>query len=202
MSKQYFMNQPEVAHQERAIVYEVAPHRLQLTTDNGVFSKNQVDYGSNVLVKTVLANHTWNEADIIVELGSGYGPIALMLAKHLPDVSITGIEINERAYLLAQQNAAANAIANCHFINGDAITAPLEVTPSVVVTNPPIRAGKQVVHGFIERAHQLLSVDVTLYVVIQKKQGAPSAEKLMRQLFTTVEKVTQDKGYWILRGIK
>ncbi|MBK0347097.1 class I SAM-dependent methyltransferase [Aerococcaceae bacterium zg-ZJ1578] len=202
MSKQYFMNQPEVAHQQREIVYEVAPYRLKLTTDNGVFSKNQVDYGSNVLVETLLAELNSASAEVIVELGSGYGPIALMLAKQLPNAVVTGIEINERAYHLAQQNAQRNGIENCQFINGDAITALLEVQPTVVVTNPPIRAGKAVVHGFIERAAQLLSDDGVLYVVIQKKQGAPSAEKLMRQLFSEVEKVTQDKGYWILRGVK
>lgn len=202
MTKQYFMNQPEVQHQERHVIYEYDGVRFNLETDNGVFSKTQVDYGSKVLVEAILTDVIEDNIVHIIELGSGYGPISLMLAKHFSHAQVVGIEVNQRAVQLSQKNAESHHVMNVSFIEGDAMEWQERENVDIVVTNPPIRAGKSVIQAFVNNAHRLLKVTGILYVVIQKKQGAPSMVKHMEALFGNVEKLTQDKGYWILKSVK
>lgn len=201
MSKQYFDNNQQLAHHEKTIQFKTAQATLQLTTDNGVFSKNQVDYGSRVLMDTVIEQESANVASVL-ELGSGYGPIILSLAKYFKVAQLYGVEINERAYELSKQNALHNQIEHVTFFCGDATAVTLAEQVELVVTNPPIRAGKAVIQAFVARAFELMLPQARLYVVIQKKQGAPSMSAYMEQIFGNVEKVTQDKGYWILRSVK
>lgn len=202
MSNQYFDNNLELAHQEKMIKFSVGNKHLELETDNGVFSKNQVDFGSKVLIETFIKTINTSVQGMAVELGSGYGPISLAIANEYPNINVIGIEVNQRAFLLSQKNANKNKIDNVQFIEGDAIDVQIDSLSDFVITNPPIRAGKAVVHAFVEKAFGLLKKDGQLWVVIQKKQGAPSMEKRMDELFGNVEKMTQEKGYWILRSIK
>lgn len=201
MSKQYFEYNPDLQENTRWINYEVNQHHLELKTDAGVFSKGQVDYGSKVLIQALLDDLGNRIPSKFLELGSGYGPIVLMLAKHFPQSKIEGIEINERAHALSIENAEQNQIKNVKLILGDVSQGQFDLA-DVVVTNPPIRAGKQLVHTFVDQAYQHLRSDGLLYVVIQKKQGAGSMEKKMKQVFSNVEKIRQDKGYWILKSKK
>lgn len=201
MSKQYFMNQPDVEHHERQIEYQLSGIKLKLQTDNGVFSKTQVDYGSRVLVDTVLEDVA-NVPQSLVELGSGYGPVSLMLAKQWPTATVTGVEINERAWQLSQHNTTTNQVENVSFELADASQWQGTNEVDLVITNPPIRAGKVVIQAFVTNAHQLLKEEGALYVVIQKKQGAPSMQKHMENVFGNAEKITQEKGYWIIKSIK
>lgn len=198
----YYDKIPDLHHHQQWIDYELSPHRLKLMTDAGVFSKNGVDFGSRVLVKTFLETSEATECHSILELGAGYGPLILMLAKHLPQAQCQGIEINERAYLLAQLNAETNQLERVKFHLGDASEVKLDQRVTHVVTNPPIRAGKNVVQNFVQVAFDNLVRGGQLYVVIQKKQGAPSMQKFMESVFNNVEKITQDKGYWILKSVK
>lgn len=205
MSKQYFDNQPQVDHQIRWLDYRLGDASLKLQTDAGVFSKGAIDFGSRLLVETFVQTHQGQrqEPNDILELGSGYGPILLMLAQHFSTSHGLGVEVNERAYHLAVQNAKDNGLGDrVNFVLGDAREVLVKKDYDHVVTNPPIRAGKQVVQAFIGLAFDHLRPGGSLYVVIQKKQGAPSLEKFMGQVFGNVEKLTQDKGYWILRAIK
>lgn len=202
MSSQYFENNEHLDHNVRTIQFQWLNFPLTFKTDSGVFSKNQVDYGSNVLLEAVVEDLSSLLEGPIVELGSGYGPIAISLAKSYPAIEVIGVEINQRAQLLSQDNAELNQVSNCTFIHHDATTVTLEKSAQVVVTNPPIRAGKAVIQAFVKQAHQILQLNGILYVVIQKKQGAPSMAKYMERLFDNVEKITQDKGYWILKSVK
>ncbi|MGX7105540.1 class I SAM-dependent methyltransferase [Globicatella sanguinis] len=202
MSNQYFENNEHLDHNVRTIQFQWLNFPLIFKTDSGVFSKNQVDYGSKVLLEAVVEDLSSLLEGPIVELGSGYGPIAISLAKSYPKIEVIGVEINQRAQLLSQDNAKLNQVSNCTFIHHDATTVTLKKSAQVVVTNPPIRAGKAVIQAFVKQAHQILQPNGILYVVIQKKQGAPSMAKYMERLFDNVEKITQDKGYWILKSVK
>lgn len=199
MTNHYYTNQPESPHKLDEWSYQLKGKTFHFLTDSGVFSKKTVDFGSRVLIDT------FSEADLpagnILDLGCGYGPIGLALAAASTRI-VEMVDINERAVDLAQKNAKKNNLQNVDIhvsniyesINGREFAA--------ILSNPPIRAGKQVVHEILTGAYDLLTVGGTLTVVIQKKQGAPSAAKRMAEVFGSVETLTKDKGYYILQSQK
>ncbi|SHN37013.1 16S rRNA m(2)G 1207 methyltransferase [Gracilibacillus kekensis] len=192
---QYFSNRPNVVSDPKTLVSTLRGHRLTFTTDNGVFSKNDIDFGSRVLIETFREPEL---AGPLLDVGCGYGPISLALAASFTNREIYGVDINERALFLAKNNEKQNKIENVIFRESDILSNVSEERFAAIVTNPPIRAGKQVVHQIFEASKQALLPQGEFWVVIQKKQGAPSAKKKLEELFTTVEVVHKEKGYFIL----
>ncbi len=195
---QYFTNDPDLAHDEHSFDFTLAGHNLHFTSDNGVFSKHTVDYGSRVLIAEVA---TAAPQGRLLDVGCGWGPIGLSLAKANPDLAVTMSDVNERALALARRNAEANAITNVTVLTSS-VYEEIEGTFDTIVTNPPIRAGKDIVSGILSGAFAHLNAGGQLYAVLQKKQGAPSAKKLMAATFGNAEVVKKDKGYYILRAQK
>lgn len=199
MAEQYFTENPTVDHDEHHVNYHLNGINLNLTTDAGVFSKNRVDYGSGVLIEQML------EQDLpggnILDVGCGYGPIGLFAAKKWPDRQVDMVDVNERAMDLARRNAAANGAGNVNIFASDRYQ---EVSGqyAMIVTNPPIRAGKAIWSSILSEAKEHLTDGGILLVVIQKKQGAPSAKKLMAASLGNCEILTRDKGYYILKSVK
>lgn len=199
MAEQYFTENPTVDHDEHHVNYHLNGINLNLTTDAGVFSKNRVDYGSGVLIEQML------EQDLpggnILDVGCGYGPIGLFAAKKWPDRQVDMVDVNERAMDLARRNAAANGAGNVDIFASDRYQ---EVSGqyAMIVTNPPIRAGKAIWSSILSEAKEHLTDGGILLVVIQKKQGAPSAKKLMAASLGNCEILTRDKGYYILKSVK
>ncbi|MBZ6528037.1 class I SAM-dependent methyltransferase [Aerococcaceae bacterium DSM 111021] len=202
MNEQYFSNNPQSKHNEKQIRTIVNGIELKLMTDSGVFSKDRVDFGSQRLIETFSENVNLEEGQSVLELGSGYGPILITLAKAHLNVDFTGVELNERAFELAKRNAELNKVGQIKWVLDDATTVELGGQYDFVLTNPPIRAGKKSVHEFITHAYKQLKPNGSLWVVIQKKQGAPSLLNHMEDIFRNVTKVKQDKGYWILMSEK
>ncbi|XJS10596.1 class I SAM-dependent methyltransferase [Aerococcaceae bacterium WGS1372] len=202
MSEQYFSSNPNSQHNEKQIQTQVNGIDLKLITDSGVFSKNGVDYGSQSLIKTFMEEGQLESGQSILELGSGYGPILIALAKQAPENQYTGVELNERAYQLAIRNATLNKVEQIEWVLNDATEVELANKYDYVLTNPPIRAGKKTVHQFVNQAYDLLKPQGSLWVVIQKKQGAPSMMSHMNEIFGNASRVSQDKGYWILMSVK
>ncbi|WDH82167.1 class I SAM-dependent methyltransferase [Paenibacillus urinalis] len=199
MSDHYYSNKPEVAHDRQTLETELRGCKLKLTSDAGVFSKNGVDYGSRVLIGAM----DLQGAKSVLDVGCGYGPIGIMAAKLLPDAVVTMIDINERAVELARHNAIQNQVsANTVIKQSDRLEAVREDKFDVILTNPPIRAGKDVVHAIFEEAYEQLHDGGSLWIVIQKKQGAPSAKAKLESMFSVVEEVTKDKGYRIFKAKK
>ncbi len=170
------------------------------TTDSGVFSKNQIDIGSKVLMTT--AETVDFPKGNLLDVGCGYGPIGLYLAKAFPDRQVDMIDINERAIALAKINAKENNISNVEIYASNLFEGVDNKQFAGIVSNPPIRAGKKVVHAILETAHDYLVEDGYLLIVIQKKQGAPSAKKKMEEVFGNVERINLEKGYWVLASKK
>lgn len=195
----YYTNDPDLAHDEHTFSFELAGNTLQFTSDAGVFSKHTVDYGSRVLIDVVVAQALPDGS--LLDVGAGYGPIGLSLAKAMPTRQVTMSDVNRRALGLVERNAQANGIDNVTVVESDAY-ANVTGDFAVIVTNPPIRAGKQVVSAIIEGAADHLIPGGQLYVVIQKKQGAPSALKLMQATFSDAKTVKKDRGYYILQATK
>lgn len=168
-------------------------------TDNGVFSKNEVDFGSKVLIEQF---HVPEIEGPLLDLGCGYGPIAIALAFAYPERAVTGVDVNRRALMLAERNAEHNHIDNVAFRESNVLEELAGQSFAAIITNPPIRAGKVVVHQIFEQAETALLSGGELWVVIQKKQGAPSAQKKLSELFDTVELIKKTKGYFIIRARK
>lgn len=199
MNNHYYTENPDLAHDLEQWSFELRGKKFQFLTDSGVFSRNTVDFGSRVLIDAF----EWEELPEgkLLDVGCGYGPIGLTLAS-LSGKTVEMIDVNQRAVALAQENAKKNHVENVDIHTSNIYADVHEKAYAAIISNPPIRAGKKVVHEILSDAHPRLIVGGTLTVVIQKKQGAPSAEKKMNEVFGNVEIVTKDKGYYILRSVK
>jgi len=200
MTNYYYTHNPDVVHAEKQWNFEIFDHEFKFATDNGVFSKRTVDYGS----RTLLAAFDPNElpAGPYLDLGTGYGPIGLALAYQSPDRTVEMVDVNELALSLARKNSALNQLTNVKIYTSDVYDQVTRTDYAAIVTNPPVRAGKAVVEAMLTGAYPRLVTDGTLTVVLQKKQGAPSAKKLMTATFGNCQIVKKDKGYYILQSIK
>ena len=198
----YYDENPEVESEELLFTYSYDSHDLELVTDAGVFSKGKIDFGSDLLVKTFLNSYPPGPTKIIIDVGCGYGPIGLMIAKVSPHHEVTMVDVNQRALNLSRKNKKRNRIENVEVKESDGLSQVEDNTYDFVLTNPPIRAGKEVVHRILEDAYVKLKLGGELFVVIQKKQGMPSAKKKMQDTFGNVEVLEKSKGYYILRSVK
>ncbi|WP_251716755.1 class I SAM-dependent methyltransferase [Lactobacillus agrestimuris] len=197
-NQMYFAENPNTAHDERIVDYHIDGIDLKFNTDAGVFSKLRVDYGSGVLIKSMKDIDFPKEN--ILDVGTGYGPIGLFAAKFWPDQVVDMIDVNERGLDLAKRNAQLNHINNVNIYASD-VYSQVDKRYGLILTNPPIRAGKKIVSTILAEAKEHLVKAGVLLVVIQKKQGEPSARKLMEATFGNCEIVTRDKGYYILKAI-
>ena len=112
------------------------------------------------------------------------------------------VDVNQRAIGLAKENAKLNGIDNVEIYESDRFTGITETNFAAILTNPPIRAGKRVVHDLLEQSYHHLAPGGEVWVVIQKKQGAPSAIAKLEEIFGTAEVFAKRKGYYILRASK
>ncbi|WP_077623955.1 class I SAM-dependent methyltransferase [Sediminibacillus massiliensis] len=199
MSDHYYSNQPQSQSNPVTWEYELKGNHFSFTTDHGVFSRNEVDFGSRTLIEAFVDPGTEGK---LLDLGCGYGPVGLSLAKAYPHRQVVLSDVNERALGLAELNAEQNQITNVEFKISDRLESLQNEKFSAILTNPPIRAGKKVVHQMFEQSYEALSSEGELWVVIQKKQGAPSAQKKMEELFGNCETVLKNKGYYIFRSVK
>lgn len=198
----YYDSHPDVETNEKETKYYYQHHQLSLTTDAGVFSKDKVDFGSDLLINTFLKEHPPGAKKTIVDVGCGYGPIGLMLAKVAPHDEVTMVDVNHRALELTKKNAKNNHISNVTVKESDGLTHIEDNVADYILTNPPIRAGKKIVHQIFEDVYEKLKDNGVLYVVIQKKQGMPSAKKKMSEVFGNVASIVNQKGYHILKSVK
>lgn len=191
----YYAENPDAAHDIHELRVELLGQKMTFLTDAGVFSKKIVDFGSQLLLKCLEVN----QGETVLDVGCGYGPLGLSLAKAY-GVQATMVDINTRALDLARRNAEKNNAKATIFQSN--IYEQVEGHFDHVISNPPIRAGKQVVHEIIEKSKDFLETSGDLTIVIQKKQGAPSAKSKMEGVFGNCEILKKDKGYYILRGVK
>ena len=191
----YYAENPDAAHDIHELRVDLLGEKMTFLTDAGVFSKKMIDFGSQLLLKCLEVN----QGETVLDVGCGYGPLGLSLAKAY-GVQATMVDINNRALDLARQNAERNKVEATIFQSN--IYEQVEGHFNHVISNPPIRAGKQVVHEIIEKSKDFLEIGGDLTIVIQKKQGAPSAKSKMEDVFGNCEILKKDKGYYILRSVK
>lgn len=167
------------------------------TTDNGVFSKTGIDYGSEVLLKEVCKQGIHGA---VLDMGCGYGTIGVVLKKLNPSCSVVSVDVNPRAVELTGINGQQNGAQLTAFVSDGFESVHSQF--DFVITNPPIRAGKKVIYKMFEDAYTHLNDGGEIFAVIRKKQGAESAVKKFEEIFSNCEVLARDKGYWILRSKK
>lgn len=192
----YYEDNQDLSHDFQTLTVDLLGLSMRFKTDRGVFSKNGIDYGSRVL----LENYQPEGAKTLLDVGCGYGTLGLTLAKKF-DLSVTMVDVNSRALDLCRQNAIDNAVSNTEIELSNIYEAVSEKYDAII-SNPPIRAGKEVVHEILTGAFDYLNNGGHLTIVIQKKQGAPSAQRKMEEVFGNCQLVARDKGYFILRSYK
>ena len=204
----YYTAQPESKSQPSAITYTVNGVTLQLKTDSGVFSKNQVDYGTDLLIRT-LPPLTGR----VLDLGCGYGVVGIAIARLNLAAEVVLCDINERAVALSRENLQRNLqfagkdgsvefpAAKYQVLQSDGFSR-IEDSFHTIALNPPIRAGKATVFRLYHDAFEHLVENGTLYIVIQKKQGMESSHAELTRIFGNCACLARKSGYHILRSIR
>ena len=194
----YFENDPDLKSDPVLINFAYRGTELSFLTDAGVFSKGRVDFGSFLLLNSLPEDL---DGKRILDLGCGYGAIGLAVAKVYADAQVEMTDVNRRALSLARENASANGIGNVRIYESD-LFKNIASEFDLILSNPPIRAGKDIVHGIADGGYRHLRSGGELWMVIRKKQGAPSLFGKLEDVFSVVETVNRAKGYHVLRAQK
>ncbi|UCZ53360.1 methyltransferase [Bacillus shivajii] len=200
MSNHYYSEKPEVESQRKKITETINEVTFQYIVDRGIFSKKGIDFGSKLLIETF--EETLDVAGPIADVGCGWGPIGIAIAKRYENRKVHMFDINERAISLSIENAKVNGVGNVVVEQNNLLENQPDEFYSAIVSNPPIRAGKEVIFKLYEQAVEALKLNGELWLVIQKKQGAPSTMKKLEELGLDVEIVNKSKGFFIIRGKK
>lgn len=198
MSDHYYSKQPQSKEKSSFVTCTLKDKDFTFMTGAGVFSKKGIDFGSRLLIETFQPPEVKGD---FLDLGCGYGPIGISIAHFHRNRHISLVDINERAIELAKKNAEHNGVANVTIMQSNGFEHLQGRSFAAVLTNPPIRAGKQVIQDFFKQSAAHLVSGGALWVVVQKKQGAPSVIKYLSTLFKQVDVMKRDKGYYIIRAI-
>ena len=200
---QYFDYNPNLKSNIKEIKYDLLGNKLTFNANSGVFSKDRVDFGTNVLLNSL---PSFKDKKTLLDVGCGYGIMGITLAKGYPNLTVDLVDVNQSCVDLTKENIKRNHINNakCYlsnlyeFIKNEGINYKYDV----IISNPPIRAGKEIVHGIAITGYEYLNPFGEIYFVIQKKQGALSLLKRMEEVFNNAEIINKQNGYLILKSIK
>ena len=196
-SEHYFSATPESQLQLRHIRAQVAGQTHQLTTANGVFSPDRVDTGTQVLLANVPKPPPGGN---LLDLGCGWGPIALTLATESPHATVWAVDVNERALDLVRLNAASLGLTNVNAVRPEDV--PADIGFMTIWSNPPIRVGKNELHGLLERWLPRVVDDADAWLVVQRNLGSDSLQRWLDGSLPegfTVGRSATSKGYRVLR---
>ena len=182
----YFTND-NLESNEKEIKVKVRGENYTFITDNGVFSKRGLDFGTRTLLESIP-----NIKGEVLDLGCGYGPVGIVLAA---SCTVDMVDINERSVNLAIRNAEINNRKVNAFVSN--IYEKVTKKYDYIVTNPPIRAGKKVLYEFLFKANNYLKPDGQLWLVIHKDQGAKSTFKELSKMYETTL-INKNKGFYII----
>ena len=190
----YFENDKNLKSEIREISYKYSSSFFTFYSDNGVFSKKNIDYGSKLLLETYLKEDLTNMR--VLDVGCGYGFIGIVISV-LTESYVDMVDVNKRAVHLTNRNIKRYPKFNGSAFISDAYSN-IKNKYNVIITNPPIRVGKTKLLEILEGAFDHLDKDGVLYFVIRKDQGALSIKKILEEQ-RQVEIINKDKGYFIFK---
>jgi 16S rRNA G1207 methylase RsmC len=199
-NEHYFSASPESEPGLRQFHTKLAGRSFELTTANGIFSPERIDAGTDVLLTHVPAAPPGGH---LLDLGCGWGPIALTLALQSPRATVWAVDVNERALDLVRRNAASMGLDNVNAVTPDDV--PDDVRFMTIWSNPPIRVGKNELHGLLERWLPRLEPGTDAWLVVQRNLGSDSLHRWLQATFPdefTFTRAATNKGYRVLRGRK
>jgi len=198
MPEHYFTDDPSSAQALRDVTLRCGDRLLDCQTDAGVFSREHVDPGAALLLEALYKALPADFAGRALDLGCGWGAVGMSLACKYPHAELVLCDVNRRALALAEQNLARNRLrAQCVWSDG---LAEVPGFFALIAVNPPIRAGKATVYRLFDESRDRLQPGGALFVVIRKRQGAPSALTWLRARFSAAEVVTRGGGYWVIEA--
>lgn len=197
LSEHYFSERPASAHARQEIHAHLRGRDYVFITDRSVFSRDRVDFGSQLLIETM----SFPDDAKVLDLGCGYGPIGIVAADLAPRGFAYLCDINARAVELARENIALNRIRNAGARVSDGFAdLPSDLVFDAVVSNPPIRAGKATVYALLDAAAGRLAPGGSLWVVVGNKQGADSLQRHLEEAFAEVGVSERRAGFRVLRA--
>ena len=195
MAEQYFARRPSAAHRALEFTAVLRARPFTFRTDSAVFSRREVDAGTRLLIDSL----TIGPCESVLDLGCGYGPIGVSVAATVEGAHVVMTDVNRRAVALARKNADANRVRAD--VREGALYRPVEgLAFDHIASNPPIRAGKAVVHGIVEGAPAHLLEGGSLWLVARTQQGAPSLMRKMEEVFGNADVVARGGGFRVLRS--
>lgn len=189
---QYFDNDKNIKSERKLIKFNFNNKDFSIYSDNGVFSKDRLDYGTRVLLNSVDIDKLFGN---VLDLGCGLGVVGIILGTFNKDINIDMADINERAIDLAKNNLVLNNVKANVFVSD--IYSNIDNKYDFIITNPPIRAGKSVVRGFLLGSYDYLKDNGILYFVMRKDHGVKSMIGELNDKFNT-SVVSKDKGFYVV----
>ena len=190
---QYFINDKKLKEDIKKINVKVKEQEFTFFTDNGVFNKKGLDYGTRVL----LENFSFDNKISFLDMGCGCGPVGIFIAKTNDSYTVDMVDVNEKAVNLSKLGLKENNIKNANVFISDAYKNITNRYDAILI-NPPIHAGKKKVYEIIGESINYLNNDGEVWVVIRKDQGAKSLIKDMTEL--NFEIIKRDNGFYILKS--
>ncbi len=198
----YFSEVQDVKSSKKIINYEIKNEKFEFLTDNGVFSKTKIDFGTDVMLRTFLNENKKLENIRILDIGCGYGVVSVVLKRFFEKAKILSTDVNERALELTKENIQKNNRTDDFEVRKSFVFDNISENFDVILSNPPIRAGKQVIFEIYEKSFFHLNKNGEFYCVIQTKHGAKSTKKKLEELFGNCTTLVIEAGYRIFRCVK
>lgn len=195
MNDQYYTADPTSESRPVPCEFTYRGEALRFMTDAGVFSKGELDTGTRLLLDALPEDMEGT----VLDLGCGWGPVGISMKKHWPGLRVVMADVNHRALDLSRDNAKRNGVET-ECLESDGMSALTGYRFDAVVTNPPIRAGKQVIYKMFADSADSLKENGALYLVIRKQQGGDSCIRYLQTLFKSVEKISKSGGFWVIRA--
>ncbi len=198
VSSHYFAKKPAVKPKYGLIRTYLRGRYFEFLTSSGVFSPKKIDLGTKLLIESAIIP----EEGSVLDLGCGYGPVGITVAAFNPKLHVVMVDINELAIKLARKNAERNYVKNVEIKHGYLYEPVKNRKFNAILCNPPISAGKKVVHPVITEAPEHLTENGSLQIVVRSKIGGKALSKLMKETFGNVEVLARKSGYRILMSRK